>query len=211
MSKKDIGKWAENAYYDLLKGSYVETSKIVLYPFLKTLSRIHIDNNDTEDIYPCSEKDVQEIRAVLHGEKAFDFRVEMAVPLQVYNMFSEKSYFNFEKREKIKMIKNDILCNPQHISINSSKLCEYINSCPPIANDTLLDILEDHIVKLCRNLSNTDICLKEKNNLKLYPIKTNRNYLLEKLIDYLDCYLGNRNFNILVSYRNGIPDILLLV
>ena len=48
MSKKDIGKWAENAYYDLLKGSYVETSKIVLYPFLKTLSRIHIDNNETD-------------------------------------------------------------------------------------------------------------------------------------------------------------------
>lgn len=148
LSQTDLGKWAENAYYDLLKGGYMEIKKIALYPFQKTLSSIHIPPNDVKDIYPCAEKDVIDIQRILHGQRVFDFHVEMAIPPQVYTMFSEKQYFDTEKR---------------------------------------------------------------KNVSKLYPIKTGQDTLINKLVEYLDCYIGVRNFNIVISYRDGEPDMLLIV
>lgn len=41
--------------------------------------------------------------------------------------------------------------------------------------------------------------------------KTAQDTLINKLVEYLDCYIGVRNFNIVVSYRDGAPDMLLLV
>ena len=31
LTKENLGKWAEKAYYELLKGGYVEKKKVVLY------------------------------------------------------------------------------------------------------------------------------------------------------------------------------------
>ena len=38
LSREELGSWNSNAYYDLLRGGYVELSKIQLYPFIKKLS-----------------------------------------------------------------------------------------------------------------------------------------------------------------------------
>ena len=51
LTKNELGMWGEKAFYDLLKGGYIENKKIVLYPFLKTVSKFHIEENDAEDIY----------------------------------------------------------------------------------------------------------------------------------------------------------------
>ena len=40
ISKTDLGKWANKAYYDILKGGYVENEKIVIYPFVKVISTL---------------------------------------------------------------------------------------------------------------------------------------------------------------------------
>ena len=40
LSKDELGKWAEKAYFDLLRGGYVEIKKVKLYPFLKTLHNL---------------------------------------------------------------------------------------------------------------------------------------------------------------------------
>jgi len=67
LTKNDLGTWCEKAYYDLLKGGYVENKKIFLYPFLKTVSRFHIEENDAEDIYPSTEDELKHIQAILMG------------------------------------------------------------------------------------------------------------------------------------------------
>lgn len=214
LSKTEFGEWTEKAYYDLLKGGYVEIKKIVLYPFLKKISHIHVTSNDIEDIYPCTEEEVLEIQSVLHGEKNFDFQIAMSIPLQVYNMFGEKTCFDIEKRNAFSALKDALLYYIQHEKDDNNKLFHCIRSCyaesPKMV--TVPDILQDHIIKLCVCLFDTDSNeLKQKTSLKLYPQETNHDYLIEKLIEHLNCYLGDRNFNMLVSYRNGMPDILLLV
>lgn len=213
LSKTDLGKWAENAYYDLLKGGYIEIQKIVLYPFLKTLSSIHIPPDDAKDIYPCAEKDVIDIQRILHGQRVFDFHVETAIPPQVYTMFSEKQYFDTEKREKMCGLKRDILCYTQN-KTDDAQFSKYINLFPAVSKEaeTILDILENYIARLCITLFDTDTHeVSRKNVSKLYPIKTEQDTLINKLVEYLDCYIGARNFNIVVFYRDGEPDMLLLV
>lgn len=214
LPKELLGRWAEKAYYDLLRGGYVEKSKIVLYPFLKIISTLHVESNDLDDRYPCSDEEVREIQKILHGDKDFDFSVEMSIPLQVYSMFSENICLDMEEREIITKIQNEIDCIFQGTGKRDSTIVEYVNSYSRIAerNETLQDILEEHIVKLCRVLleMNSD-GVKKRKGLKLYAQKTNQDCMIEKLNDYLNCYLGKRNFNIIVSFRQGIPEILLLV
>ncbi len=58
LSKQELGRWASEAYYDLLRGGYLETEKVTLYSFLKVLSQIHIPCCEKDDIYPSEENDV---------------------------------------------------------------------------------------------------------------------------------------------------------
>ena len=85
LTKENLGKWAEKAYYELLKGGYVEKKKVVLYPFLKIISKFHNESNDIEDVYPCTEEEVKDIQQILHGNLEFDYQIEMAIPLHIYN------------------------------------------------------------------------------------------------------------------------------
>lgn len=214
LSKNELGEWAQKAYYDLLTGGYIETDKIVQYPFIKTLSCIHVISNDIEDTYPCSENDVKEIQSIVCGDKAFDFQIGLSIPLKVYNMFAERPHFNTEKREKFCKLKDIVLDYRQHNFVDSNALSQILHLCS-IANlepTTILDILEEHIVKLCTSTFDINSSeLKQKTISKIYPQKAERDNSVEKLIDYLDCYIGNREFSVLVSYRKGIPDILLLI
>lgn len=76
LTKNELGMWGEKAFYDLLKGGYIENKKIVLYPFLKTVSKFHIEENDAEDIYPSTEDDLKYIQAIFDGGKShFLFRL----------------------------------------------------------------------------------------------------------------------------------------
>ncbi len=53
--------------------------------------------------------------------------------------------------------------------------------------------------------------MKQKKYMKLYAKGESQESLVIKLLEYLDCYIGNRNFNVLVSYKAGLPDLFLLV
>lgn len=47
--------------------------------------------------------------------------------------------------------------------------------------------------------------------MKLYARKEEDLLLLKRLLDYLDSYVGNKNFYLLVFYKNGLPTIQLVV
>lgn len=211
-SKEVLGEWAKEAYYDLLKGGYLESEKIVLYPFLKTISRFHIEINEIEEQYPCSEKDIKNIYNILEGEEDFCFRVEMAIPQQIYSMFEENIYLDINKRNEIAEMREKILDYIQKGKEFSSTYKQIISKSKMKKEETVLDILEERILQISMALfeiKGNQVHRKEK--LRLYASQLDKDCMLDKLLDYLNCYLGEKSFNILVTYSKGLAEMLLFV
>lgn len=217
LSKKDLGVWCQKAHLDLLKGGYVEVRKIILYPFIQTLSQFHIESNDLADEYPCTEEEVKEIQSVLYGCKDFCYQMEMGIPACVYDMFPENSNFDVKKRDVFAEIRKEVLAYQEDTadrSFSESKLFEFIHSfalikCEP---ETVQDMLEKEIWKLCMALFDRDSVKLERKRLTImFPLEKEGDCGMEKLIEYLDCYLGNRSFNVVVSFVEGEPEVALLV
>lgn len=213
ISKTDLGEWANNAYYDLLKGGYVENEKISVYPFIKTVSTFHIKENDKDDIYPCTEDNVKVIQDILRGKRNFDFAVEISVPIQVYSMFKGNICFDEEKYAFFFQLRNLIACYIQD-NIISDEISAQIASmmCLKRQNKVILDLLEEYILRFLSILfENNLVELGLQKNLKLYAQRSEKNIIAKRLIDYLDCYLGNRNFQLLIAYKSGESSIFITV
>lgn len=212
LTKENLGKWAEKAYYELLKGGYVEKKKVVLYPFLKIISKFHIESNDIEDVYPCTEEEVKDIQQILHGNLEFDYQIEMAIPLHIYNNCINKKCFDINKRDFYCKLRENIIClGNNHFETELSEMIKLLLSFP-IADETIQDMLESHIIKIVRTMFDiTKPELAAKARLKLYAINSKQNSLLKKLSEYLESYTGSRDFNILITFKKGVPDLILLV
>ena len=50
-----------------------------------------------------------------------------------------------------------------------------------------------------------------KERYKLYAKKSDENAIMKKMLDYLDSYIGNNNFHLIVSFKKGVPDIFIIV
>lgn len=217
LSKKDLGVWCEKAEFDLLKGGYfLEVRKIALIPFLKTISKFHIERNDLADEYPCTEEEVKEIQSILNGEKTFCYQMEMGISAYVYERFPENSNFDVKKRDLFAEIKEEVLAYQDmvEISFSESKILGFIHSFSPIKGEleTVQGMLEKEIWKLCMVLFDKDSVELERKSLTImYPVEKRRDRGVEKLIEYLDCYLGNRNFNVVLTLEEGEAEVVLLV
>lgn len=184
LSKEELGRWAENAYYDLLKGGYIEQKKIVLYPFLKTISQFSIENNDIEDKYPCSEEEVEYIRKVLHGKEEFDFQIEIAIPVQLYNFDVNKAYWNITKREIFIELRNAITLWNEDEKKGEKELCEQLKQlCDmPLLNNTIQDILQNNIIRIYKSIFDISTSgVKQKEYMKLYAKGESQKSLVIKL------------------------------
>lgn len=62
IEKEDLGLWAMEAYYALMRGEYIDIEKLKIYHFLRTISTFHMRPNDITGEYPCTENDVLEIK-----------------------------------------------------------------------------------------------------------------------------------------------------
>lgn len=215
IGKEELGKWAENAYLDLLKGGYIEKRKIVIYPFLKVISRIHIEKSEIKDVYPCSEAEIKEIQAVIDGKKDFCFQVEMAVPAKMKKIFLERTQFDKGKTEIFMELHNKISeyldNNIQESGEIERDIMRYLNTNKLELQDTLLGSLEEYIIKLSRALFGTNMTSINTSNMALYAGQVKRNLGMHKLLEFIECYIGIKSFNLIVSYKNGLPEILLLV
>lgn len=214
ISKADLGKWANSAYYDLLRGGYIENEKISIYPFIKTISTFHIRKNDKEDIYPCTEDSVKMTRDILEGKRDFDFSVEISIPIQVYSMFKENPYFDTERHAFFSELRNLLVCYFEQKHSISDKIATQIESilCLERQNKIVLDLLEEYIRRfLSIFFGDGSAELELQKNLKLYVQRSEKNRIAERVIDYLDCYLGNRSFQLLIAYKRGESSILVTV
>lgn len=212
LSKNSLGEWCKCAYHDLLTGEYIEQKKIVIYPFLKTLSTLHIQKDDLRDEYPCSEEEVRKIQHILNGKENASFSISVGFPFQVYNMFKCNPYFNKAKRAKYLQLKEivDSYKNSGTFSKDESIKCAEIVQEVNEENITLLNLLEQQISKIF--LSAFDLkgdTIQAKKDLALYAQRPNTN--IEKLLDYLECYAGTQNLNLYIAYVKGHPQTSFII
>lgn len=214
ISKRELGEWANKAYYDILKGGYVEIEKVTIYPLLKILSTFHLEADDRNDIYPCTEEKVKEIQEIVNGKIDIDFDIEMSVPEQVYNMFKERAYYDKERREIFVKLRSIIACILKQGGIINEDMVKQLEiiRCLDFQNQTVQGILEKYIFSMGRILlENGIINENSKERYKLYAKKSDENAIIKKMLDYLDSYIGNNNFHLIVSFKKGVPDIFIIV
>lgn len=214
ITKTDLGNWVNKAYYDLLKGGYIENEKIVIYPFLKVISTFHLKENDKADEYPCTEENVKTVQNILHGEITFDFNIEMSIPVQAYTMFKENRYFNKERRETFLKFQSTLVQYFEKGCVFSDEMITQLDRIMHLEyqDKTVLGLLEEHIFKYLRVLFKiSSVEIGEQKNLKLYAKETESNLIAENLLKYLDCYIGNKNFQLLISFKNGLPSTFIVV
>lgn len=211
ISKKELGEWSKAAYYDVLRGNYIVLNKISIYPFIKKISTFHINNNDIKDEFCCLDEEVRDIQKILNGERNDSYIINMRIPLNIYYMFPENKFLNKEKRAQYVELKN-ILCK---LLGNNNLSKSDINKCIKFSRfeikniTTIQDLLEFYINSLFKN--NIKIkCDNLKINYKYRLYNKEGNFekdILEKLIDYINFYIGEKDFSICVSFINGKPQI----
>lgn len=209
-SKEELGNWGKKAYYDLLKGGYTKIDKIVIYPFLKIISQINLEEDELNDIYPSTTEDIKEIRSIISGDKMYCFQVVGSIPEIIYKNY-DQIFFDINKYKKFRLIKLEV----EHYIKNkkiSNEMFDYIKEIEEMQNFnvTILDLLQQKIVELC----NVVFDVKKREMMPrfgLYSQSGDRNLGLIKLKEYLECYIGERNFVINISYIKGKNHLSILV
>ncbi len=156
-------------------------------------------------MYRRKSKKIQEI---VNGKIDIDFDIEMSIPVQVYNMFKGKLYYDKARREifvKLRSIISSVLKQGGIINEEMVKQLEIIR-CLNYQNQTVQGILEKYIFSMERILLENS-----KERYKLYAKKSDENAIMKKMLDYLDSYIGNNNFHLIVSFKKGVPDIFIIV
>ncbi len=210
IEKEKLGEWGKEAYYDLLRGGYTKKEKIIIYPFLKTVSKIGLEIDEISDTYPSTKEDVEFIQAIISGIKPYNFQIIVTVPQCIYKNY-ENDLLNIDNFKKIERLKNELENYIQNMNMNS-KLFEYIREITENynSNETILDMLQEQIVQSCKALFDIEQ-QKIMPQLGLYPKKENNNFCLLKLKQYLECFVGEKNFIINVSYIKGEHNLSILV
>lgn len=206
-SREALGVWASHAYYDLLRGGYLETEKLSVYPFVRTLARMRMEPCDMQDTYPCTEQDVAQIWRILSGEVPCSFCIELGIPPQGSSLFADAEGLDWSRREAFSNIYEAVQ--------NGAPSEQILSSAPPAGStqtNTVLRMLEDRIMELLA--AGRPAFLPENSlpgELRLYAGNGTAGLLRGKLVAFLECYLGLRTFPSLISFQAGASACSLLV
>lgn len=215
ISSDELGQWAKTAYYDLLKGGYIEVDKLYSYPFIKEVTSLYSCSNEKEDSAFCKDKRLIEIQNVLKHQEDYIFSVTVRLPELPYKFLDDRISLNEEKRA---LFLNLQLENLQSMSRGSNlalsdlsegevKAVERIFLLNP-NSVTLFDLVEEKILRMVKCIYETNEgVIERRNKLKLYS--SDENLELKNLSQYIDYYSGKQSFTALVSIGNRqICDIL---
>lgn len=177
---------------------------------MKTVSRISLEIDEMNDMYPSTKEDIELIQSIITGIKPCYFQIVVSVPKSIYKN-CETDFLDIDKYEIFKMLKKELENYIGDMDENS-RIFECIKGIVKIqnSNETILDMLQEQIVQLCNSLFDIEQ-KKLMPQLGLYPKKTYNNLGLLKLKEYLECFLGERNFVINVSYTKGNNGLSVLV
>lgn len=208
-SKEELGKWAKIAYYDLLKGEYLQMEKIVSYPFLKVISNYHIEEEDIKDIFPVDEKEIELIRDILHGKYNETYSIDVCIPWRINDKYLGLD--KIKRKQYIKII--DILSkysNKEIFTKDDYKECVNTFKMPEDEPGTIQYILENNIKSLLKNnIDWEEGCLDIQQGMGIYVQKRKREVdIVNKIIRYLQCYIGERSVEVDIIFILGRPQVI---
>lgn len=210
IKKYDLGLWAMEAYYELMKGDYIEIEKLKIYHFLKIISTFHMPANDIADEYPCSEDAVWDINEVLEGKKDRHYTFNIRIAKSIYQKDQYKCRF-----EKFLKLKEILECSDiDEISHSAmSVLIDYANK--DIKEiDSLIDLLELNVKNaILENFDFEDGKFDFRQSVGIYTggSETNKNNFLPDLKKLLNCIMGESYFRIVMVYKKGIANVTLVL
>lgn len=216
IKKEELGIWAEKIYYTLVKGDYIIVENLMIYHFIRTLSRCHIIPDNSKEEYPCSEEEIISIYKVLNGDinKRLTFKTKL--PMVIFENFCQRYNINKIYISKFYKMKNYIIqCNNGQ-NLSTEKINEIMSLS---INDnsetvTLVDLLEAHLAGILQeNINFDDDVFNYEKNVGIYAVRNrnNKTEAISSLLRILNCITGDNEFRISVTYIKGTPNLCLLV
>ena len=203
ITKYELGLWSMQAYYELMKGEYIEIDKLQIYHFLRTISTFHQIPNDIADEYPCTEEEVLNMKEILCGKRDINYTFNIKISKNIYQNQNYKTrYMSFEKLQK----------NIEQLSLDNippsipDEWIEYINEDIKEVQ-TLIDLLECHI----KGIITENIDLRQSVGIYVGGANINKQNFIPNLKKLLDCIMGNIFFRVSIVYTKGTPHLSLLL
>ena len=198
------------AYYALMKGEYIEVGKLEIYHFLRKISTFHMVPNDITGEYPCSEKEVLEVKEILCGEKDMNYTFNLKVFKSMYQ--NEAYKWREEEFKKLRGIVEKTSLNDIPSSVMNI-LIDYVNQ---DSNEihSLVDLFEEHIKGIiAENIDFEEEILDFRQSVGIYTggREVNKKAFIPNLKKLLDCVIGDIPFRISIIYKKGKPNVSLVL
>lgn len=210
INKDNLGLWAMEAYYALMKGEYIDIDKLPLYHFLRKLSTFHIVPDDMADEYPCSEKEVLEIRDVLCGKKDIHYTFNIKIYKNIYQ--KEPYRWKMDGLQRLRELIDKICVNDVSSAI-MYQLMNYVNQETGEIH-TLIDLFEMNIKDMiAENIDFDEEILDFRQSVGIYTggSEANKKVFVPDLKRVLECVMGEKQFRISVIYKKGLPYLSMIL
>lgn len=208
--KEVLGKWANEEYYNILCGDYIIIDNLKTYKFLKTIATFHLEPNDAKDEFPCTEEDILNISRILSGEKDIVFIGNIKVHNSIYDRFSIGGKLDWFL--KVREIVNYYLETTEILFESRKMLKSFTEQKGELK--TIIDILEMQVSGMVSNLfldTNEELLSKEDFRLFVGQKEFVQQNSYIRLLNLLDCLVGNNYFGVNIIFESGRSNITLLI
>ena len=94
LDEEEFRKYINKLYFDILRGGFVETDKLVIYPLLKMMFKLFDEDFNKSDVR--DEKDY--IYDIFKGRKDVYFNVMITLPEELFERDPDDLMFDYQKR-----------------------------------------------------------------------------------------------------------------
>lgn len=207
-SREEIGQWAQRNYYDLLRGEYLEIEKIVGYPFLKLLSTVHVVPDEIRDIFPCTTEEVAMIKDILQGKQDKCFSIDITIPWSINN---DKLGLDRNKLSKYMRLYELVTKYLEEKVLNEEQYGECRNILrTKVDKPGTIQFILDTYIRACfnENIDNREYYSDMNSRMGLYSNCKKKEDIIVKMIKYIECYIGKREFGIDIVFISGYPQVI---
>ena len=204
---QELGRCCEIAYYDTIKGGYLSLSSLLVYPLLKKLYQINVVPSDSGDNWPCSLSEIDSVYEILSGKRNAVFVVTVGISASISSVHINEYDKKKEQYCQLKAVLLNYLATGV-IECDGALMLETITSSEIMCRDSILDYIENHILAYVASIGIEGQQLNLINPLGLYCTKRESvQDVIKKAVRCIECYIGNENAGLQISYIDGIPEL----
>ena len=202
----ELTNWAKEEYHKLLQGEYLIFRKLALFPFLKILTDSCRQNG-------AREEELQTILDIVNGKRNYSVHLELGIPPQEQMMHWQNDRLRKGRNSAFAELYEALVSREERrisdrIYAVADLQCGTYHT-PP---DTVWAYFEQSILRIVRALTNADAFFQDwPQSIRLYCGDKTGASVEEKLLQYLACYMGKRNFPVVISYVDGAPSVSILI